>query len=78
MEGGAAARRAVTRFLTRLADMEPLVDGNDLRSLGIGEGPLLGEILASIREAQLDGAVTDRDGALALARELAAAEGNDR
>jgi len=78
IEGGEEVRRMVARFLTRLVDLEPFVDGNDLMEMNVEEGPLLGEILAAIFEAQLDGRITDRAAALALARELAAARGNGR
>lgn len=49
-----------------------LVTGNDLQdALGLRPGPALGHILEAIREAQAAGEVTDRDGALTLARRLA-------
>jgi len=77
-EGEEVARRGVARFLTRLVDMDPFVDGNDLREMNVEEGPLLGEILEAIFEAQLDGRVTDRAAALSLARDLATASGKGR
>jgi len=46
-----------------------LVDGDDLMSaLGIPPGPLLGELLELVREAQAAGEVTTREEAIAVAR----------
>ncbi len=48
-----------------------LVSGDDLlQELGLKPGPRIGRLLESIREAQAAGDVTDRAGALALARTL--------
>ena len=47
-----------------------LVGGRDLRRLGVPPGRALGELLAAVRSAQLDGRVRDREQALALARGL--------
>jgi putative nucleotidyltransferase with HDIG domain len=47
----------------------PLVNGDDLmRELQLTPGPVIGEILETIREAQATGEVTEREQALALAR----------
>ena len=47
-----------------------LLDGNDLMAeLGIAPGPLVGQLLEAIREAQATGKVSTRDEALSLARE---------
>jgi hypothetical protein len=45
------------------------VTGDDLMAVGL-EGPAVGRALARIRAAYLDGAVNDREEALALAQEL--------
>ena len=47
----------------------PLVNGRELMAhLGIGSGPLVGELLHKLREAQLDGDISTRREALDLAR----------
>ncbi len=52
---------------------EPLIRGDRLASeLGIEPGPLLGELLAAIAEAQYCGAVADEAAAVELARSLLA------
>ena len=56
-----------------------LVNGNDLiRFLDIPSGPLIGEILETIRENQAIGEIADRDAALKLARDLLAKQERGR
>jgi len=51
----------------------PLLTGEDLmRELGLESGRTLGAVLTSVRRAQLDGAVSERETALALARSILA------
>jgi poly(A) polymerase len=71
----AIARRARAIPRARIAP-RPFVTGADLKELGLVEGPRLGKILAAIYEAQLNEQVGTRRDAVALARELAAAETN--
>ena len=47
-----------------------LVTGNDLKEMGIPPGPKFKEILLAVEEAQLDGQVSDRQGALQFARSI--------
>ncbi len=47
----------------------PLLRGRDVLALGIAPGPRVGEILRRAFEAQLDGAFSDREGALAWLRD---------
>jgi poly(A) polymerase len=55
------------------ADDRPLVNGDDLiRELDLQSGRLLGAILTSLRRAQSDRVITDRDEALAYARSVLA------
>jgi len=44
--------------------------GNDLKEMGIPPGPKFKEILLAVEEAQLDGQVSDRQGALQFARSI--------
>jgi poly(A) polymerase len=48
-----------------------LLDGDDLIGLGLRPGPQFKAILERVEEAQLDGTVRDREGAIQLARRLA-------
>jgi len=47
---------------------EPLLKGRDVLALGYPAGPRIGEILAWLRERQLEGAVADRDDAVRQVR----------
>lgn len=53
---------------------KPLLRGRDLENLGVAPGPKYRKILAKLRDAQLDGHVSDRDEALNYARNLVAAQ----
>jgi poly(A) polymerase len=48
----------------------PLLTGGDLITLGLKPGPEFKRLLDAIRDAQLDGRITTRDEAIALARRL--------
>ena len=47
----------------------PLITGNDLLSLGMKSGPVMGELLREIREKQLQDELTSREAALAWTKE---------
>jgi tRNA nucleotidyltransferase (CCA-adding enzyme) len=65
-EPSAAAPTA--RYLRELRPARPPLDGNDLRRLGVAPGPALGQLLAELRAAALDGAITTRAQAEAWVR----------
>jgi tRNA nucleotidyltransferase (CCA-adding enzyme) len=48
----------------------PILLGRHLLALGVEPGPRVGEILKAVYEQQLDGKVTDLDGAIAAAKRL--------
>lgn len=53
--------------LEKLAPLPKLLSGNEVMEiLNIKQGPELGKILSALNEAQLDGDVTDKDGAIAF------------
>lgn len=49
-------------------DPPPLLDGNDLRGLGLKPGPEFARLLAGVRAAQLDGELGEREAALEWVR----------
>jgi hypothetical protein len=56
-----------------IPDPPPLVTGEELMTeLDLEGGRLLGAVLTSVRQAQQEGRVSDREGALALAHEMLA------
>jgi len=68
-----ADRRRIARWAREDRGRRPPVSGADLVAAGLS-GPVVGVALARIRAAFLDGAVPDRESALALAQEVAARE----
>ncbi|WP_129676458.1 CCA tRNA nucleotidyltransferase [Candidatus Chloroploca sp. Khr17] len=56
-----ADRLATTRYLRELRTMRAPLDGNDLQRLGVLPGPLMGQILHTLRQATLDGIVASRE-----------------
>ncbi len=66
-------RRYVSLYLTRLRAVSPLLDGEDLRGLGLEPGPLFRRIKDRLLQARLDGEVCSRNEEEALALSLAQA-----
>ncbi len=64
-------RRRIARWATEDRGRRMPLSGGELTELGL-QGPAVGRALARIRAAYLDGALANREEALALARELAA------
>ncbi len=65
-----AVRRRIVRFAAEDRTRKPPLNGGDLTGIGLC-GPAVGRALARVRAAFLDGAVSTREDALALAREVA-------
>ena len=63
-------RRFVSLYLTRLRGIAPLLDGDDLRDLGLQPGPQFGRIKERLLQAKLDGEVESREDELVLVRSL--------
>ena len=63
-------QEAVSRYVTTLRDVRPLLTGQDLLELGFQPGPQFKQLLIHILEAQLDGVVGNKEAALALARSI--------
>ena len=62
-------RRVIGLSETGLSPI-PLIDGSDLLAMGLQPGPAFKRVLDSVYDAQLEGAVRDRDQASAMARHL--------
>ena len=63
-------RRFVSLYLTRLRGIAPLLDGDDLRGLGLEPGPLFRRIKERLLQARLNGEVSSRDEEEALVLSL--------
>jgi tRNA nucleotidyltransferase (CCA-adding enzyme) len=63
-------RRQISAFVTNYSRVKIEVNGNDLRSLGLAPGPVYHELIEQLRDARIDGRVTNREEELQLARDL--------
>jgi len=61
-------RKALGDFLTAKGRVRPFLGGDDLRALGIQQGPVYRDILNSLLYARLDGHVQSRDDELRFVR----------
>ncbi len=64
-------RRFVSLYLTRLRTIMPVVNGENLRELGLEPGPLFRRIKDRLLQARLNGEVNNRDEEMALVLSLA-------
>ncbi len=70
-------RRAVSRYITELQGIKPLLTGNDLKKLGFTPGPRYKRILDRLLQARLDGEVKNKKDELRLIeREFAEGDRN--
>jgi hypothetical protein len=70
-------RGRIARFAVEDRMRRAPISGEDLLEIGL-EGPALGRVLNRVRIAYLDGALKDRDEAIALAREIARRRGTSK
>jgi len=63
-------RKNISQYLTRLRSQELLIDGSDLKNLGLSDGPSFARILRRVRASAVDGGATTREKQLELAKSL--------
>jgi tRNA nucleotidyltransferase (CCA-adding enzyme) len=63
-------RSNLERYLNQICYVKPLMDGEDLKNMGVKPGPRLGSMLETLREARLDGQVMTKEDEEALVRQL--------
>lgn len=54
-------RKSISNFITTLSSVKPEITGDDLKSMGLKEGPMFKEILESLRDARIDGLIKTKD-----------------
>ncbi len=59
--GSETAAEHIELYLNVLRHIKPSLDGNDLRRLGVPEGPEVKDMLQRLREARLDGKINHRE-----------------
>ena len=74
MDGDVAGDR-MGRYLTELRHVRPELKGGDLIALGVPEGPRVGEMLAELRRARLDGLLASAEDEERYVRRSAASRG---
>lgn len=57
-------------FHSELRSVTPLLDGNELKDMGLPPGPLYAEVLGALRDARLDGKVKTLEDEKRMARRL--------
>ena len=72
LTGGPAVASALRWYARELRDLRPRLTGDRLLEMGTPQGPEVGEILARLRNARLDGKVATVEDEMALAREMIA------
>ena len=70
LAGEGPVKGTLERYLNELRHLKPLLNGDDLLLLGIPEGPMIGEALAMLRQARLEGRTATRHDEVALVREF--------
>jgi len=63
-------RKNISQYLTRMRSQELLIDGSDLKSMGLQSGPGFGHVLRLVRAAAVDGEAVTRERQLELAKTL--------
>ncbi len=69
-------RKNISQYLTRLRSQELLIDGSDLKTMGLRDGPSFAKVLHTVRAAAVDGVATTREKQLELANTLVEKLGN--
>jgi tRNA nucleotidyltransferase (CCA-adding enzyme) len=67
-------RHRLDQYQRRWREMKPCLDGDDLKALGVPQGPIYRQLLRRLRSAVLDGEVTTRNEEEKLARDWVAAD----
>lgn len=61
-------QKAISTFYNQLRQVKPLINGNDLKALGIKPGPLYRHLLEAVLDAKLQGQAVTRQDELEFAR----------
>ncbi len=71
------AKHQLELYHKKLATVEPLIDGDQLKGMGLPPGPLYREILGALRKARLDGEIKTLDEEKALVQQLVGSDSID-
>jgi len=65
-----SAARAFERYWSALSQVRLEISGEDVKEMGLEQGPMVGEILRSVLAARINGKIKDRQAELTMASEL--------
>lgn len=71
-------RQRMELYHEELACVEPLIDGDALKNMGLPPGPLYGEILRALRDSKLDGSIKTLDEEKALVEQMMGSQSTHR
>ncbi len=63
-------RRSISQYLTQIRHQGIEISGEDLKSMGVPEGPVYARVLKAVRAARIDGTAVNRSQQMALASDL--------
>ncbi len=63
-------RKAITRYISELSEVEIFLDGSDLKKMGIPEAPVYGKILKSLLSKKLDGKIKTKEEEMAAVQDI--------
>ncbi len=69
-------REVLELYLSKLKQIKTSLNGKDLISLGVAEGPRVGQILGELRNARIEGNIAGREDELAMVREILTKKGD--
>ena len=72
LTGDAEVAGVLRRYARELREVKQAVKGGDLLAMGAVKGPMVGDLLETLRDARLDGLVSSDEEERAMARELVA------
>jgi poly(A) polymerase len=70
-------RRLLAEWTPADLNPPPLLTGDDLKQMGVAQGPIYKRLLDAVREAQLDGTITTKEEAIGLVKRLLAEWGTE-
>ena len=68
--GSSEMKRYISLYFTKLHEVRTLIGGEDLKELGIQQGPLYRELLDAVLSAKLNGRAASREDEIELVKEL--------
>ena len=75
LSGSPPVKAALELYLDRLRYVIPALNGTDLISLGVAQGPMVGDILRKLRISRIQGEISSREDEVRMARQYIQTKG---